>query len=394
LLNTRSVFAARVALERDATTRLRRLRDAAGDAARQRVRPTRPRMRALVAAPGARLHWRPVPAPPPPGPLEAVVHPIAVATCDMDKPLVLGATPFLLPLRLGHECIAEVVSVGEDVTTVSPGQRVVVPFQISCGACLPCLHGYTSNCISVPPISMYGFGVGGGHWGGALSDELVVPYADAMLVPLPDGVDPVKAASVADNVCDAYRHIAPYLPEILTRDPGGEVLIVACVQRRPVFSHSVPLYAGLVAQALGARNVVLADTRATVRDQAQRLGLDVIHPRELRRRQPAPLVVDISGHPRGLWLSLIHTAADGVCSSAGGLHSFARIPTGLMYGRNMTFHVGRTDARTLIPQVLGLISDGRLHPEVVTTAVAPMDEAPSALRDHVMSDSAKTILVA
>jgi alcohol dehydrogenase len=109
--------------------------------------------------------------------------PLPVATCDLDRPLALGATPFPLPLRFGHECVAEVLSVGDQVARLRPGQRVVVPFQISCGSCSPCQAGHTGNCASVPPISMYGFGVAGGHWGGALSDQLAVPYADAMLVP-------------------------------------------------------------------------------------------------------------------------------------------------------------------------------------------------------------------
>jgi D-arabinose 1-dehydrogenase-like Zn-dependent alcohol dehydrogenase len=104
--------------------------------------------------------------------------------------LALGGTPFLLPLHFGHECVAEVLSVGERVATVKPGDRVVVPFQISCGSCGACRAGLTANCEAVPPVSMYGFGVGGGHWGGAVSDELAVPYADGMLVPLPSGVQP------------------------------------------------------------------------------------------------------------------------------------------------------------------------------------------------------------
>ena len=41
-------------------------------------------------------------------------------------------------------------------------------------------------------------------------EQLAVPYADAMLVALPDGIEPVAAASVADNVCDAHRHVAPH----------------------------------------------------------------------------------------------------------------------------------------------------------------------------------------
>jgi alcohol dehydrogenase len=239
---------------------------------------------------------------------------------------------------------------------------------------------------------MYGFGVAGGHWGGALSDQLAVPYADAMPVPLPATLDPVAAASVADNVCDGYRHVAPFLPELLRRDPDAEVLIVAGVTRRPVFSPSISLYAGLVARALGARGVHLADTRPRVRDHAQRLGLLALHPEELRRRRPAPLVVDGSAHPRGLRLALSNTAPDGVCSSAGTLHVRASLPVGLMYGRNVTFHIARTHARTRIPQVLQLMYEGRLHPEAVATTVASLEDAPGVLHEHVIGDSTKTIL--
>jgi alcohol dehydrogenase len=392
LLTPRTVAAAHIALERDATIRWHRLTAAASDGACERLRPAHGRMRALVASPGGRLSWRAVPAPPPPRPQGALVHPIAVATCDLDRALALGATPFPLPLRFGHECVAEVLSVGDQVAHIRPGQRVVVPFQISCGSCSPCLAGHSGNCASVPPISMYGFGVAGGHWGGALSDQLAVPYADAMLVPLPAALDPVAAASVADNVCDGYRHIAPFLPDLLERDPDAKVLIVAGVTRRPMFSPSIPLYAGLVARALGARRVHLADVRPPVRYHAGRLGLLPLHPGELRRHLPAPLVVDGSAHSRGLRLALSKTAPDGVCSSAGTLHVRASLPVGLMYGRNVALHIARTHARTHIPQVLKLMSEGRLHPEAVATTVASLEDAPGVLHEHLIGDGTKTIL--
>jgi len=304
----------------------------------------------------------------------------------------LGATQFALPLHLGHECVAEVLAVGERVRSVKAGERVIVPFQINCGACPSCLAGHTGNCASVPPVSMYGMGLLAGHWGGAFSDQLAVPFAEAMLVPLPDGVAPVAAAGLADNVCDAYRHVAPHLPSLLEADSDAEVLIIGAVKASSLFPPSVPLYCAMIAQALGAGNVHVADARPSVREQAERLGCDVLHPRRLSRRPPAPLVIDVTVNRLGLALAC--TAPDGVCSSSGSLHRSARVPLLKMYGRNMTLHVGRTHARALIPQVLELLLDGRLHPESVVSTLAPIDDAPAALREHFLQRGVKAVLTA
>jgi alcohol dehydrogenase len=376
-----------LAFERNREQRLKRLTSAMSE---RRRSADRGRMRALLATPGGRLRWHEAPTPPAPGPDAAIVHPIAASTCDLDCALALGATQLPLPLHLGHECVAEVLEVGERVSTVKPGERVIVPFQVSCGECLPCQSGHTGSCTSVPPISMYGFGLAGGHWGGAFSDRLAVPFADAMLVGLPEGIDPAAASGLADNVCDAYRHIAPHLPSLLERDPDAEVLIVSVAARDSLFSGSVALYTGLIALALGARRVVLADGRPHIRAEAQRLGMQTLEPRELKRRAPAPLVVDMSFD--ALPLALANTAPDGICTCAGSLHHSARVPLLLMYGRNMTLHVGRAHARTLIPRVLELMTQGDLHPLDVSTRIAPLDEAPRVLAEHVRGGVIKTIL--
>ncbi len=392
LLMPDAAAATRASFERDAGERAQRLSATIADRTMGGAR-SRPRMRALTAAPGARLRWRSVAAPRPPGPRGAIVRPIAASTCDMDCPVMLGATPIALPLHLGHECVAEVLSVGGEVATVRPSDRVIVPFQINCGDCHACRAGRTGSCTSVPPISMYGFGIATGHWGGAFSEQLAVPYADAMLVPLPDGIDPAAAASVADNICDAYRHIGPHLPAVLADDPDAEILILAAVRRRSLFTPSCPLYVGLIARALGARHVYFADSRPGVRAQAERLGMKALHPNELRGRAPFPLVADVS--VASLDLALSSTAPDGVCSSSGGLHRRARIPFVQMYIRNVTLHVGRTHVRALIPEVLELMSSGDLRPETVTTTVAALDDAPAVLREHFLGgESVKTVLTA
>jgi threonine dehydrogenase-like Zn-dependent dehydrogenase len=170
------------------------------------------------------------------------------------------------------------------------------------------------------------------------------------------------------------------------------VLILAGLPRRPLFSASVPIYAGLVARALGVRRVHLVDRRDHVCAHAERLGLIAHPPSELRRLPAAPLVVEAAGTPAGLRTALAHTAPDGICTSAGSLHRSARIPVARMYGRNATYHVSRTHARAVIPHVLDLMRGGALRPEQVTTHVAPLDDAPRAIKSHVLGEATKTVL--
>ncbi|HEX8053631.1 MAG TPA: alcohol dehydrogenase catalytic domain-containing protein, partial [Thermoleophilaceae bacterium] len=196
------------------------------------------------------VEWREAPEPALGGDGEAIVRPLAVALCDLDSAFLTGAVPVGDGFPFGHECVAEVVEVGDGVESVRPGDVVVVPFQISCGACEACEAGHTGSCRTVPRGSAYGMKPLGGDWGGALADRLRVPFADAMLVPLPDGLEPAAVASVADNVPDGFRTVAAPL----AATPGAEVLVVGG------FARSVGLYATAAAVALGASRVVYADT--------------------------------------------------------------------------------------------------------------------------------------
>ena len=118
------------------------------------------------------------------------MRPLAVALCDLDRPIITGEAPVPPPVAIGHECVAEVVEVGEEVASFAPGDLVVVPFQISCGACDRCRAGLTGDCREVPPGSMYGFGAFGGDWGGLVSDLARVPVRRARCsCRVPDGVD-------------------------------------------------------------------------------------------------------------------------------------------------------------------------------------------------------------
>lgn len=388
LARPNALSAARIPLQRDVGMRAAQVLDV-----RRSARRTT-RMRGLIATPGGKLQWRSIARPSFSSPGGALVRPLAVATCDVDRAMMLGRTPFPLPLHLGHECVAEVVEVGDDVSSVGVGDRVAVPFQISCGQCAPCLRGHTGSCASVPPTSMYGFGISGGLWGGALADLMAVPYADAMLVRVPDNVDSAAAAGVGDNICDAYRQVAPHLPGLLAADPDAEILIVGRLDRDDPMTSSAMLYTGLIAKALNARRIYLVDGRSAVRQRAEDLGFRSLDPRHPREWPTAPLTVDGTGTPAGLRQVIRHTAPDGVCTCVWSFHRRGSIPLAACYLRNITLHIGRSHVRSVMPAVLDLIASGALRPESVTTSVASFDDAPTALREHCRDDALKTILLA
>src|SRR3954452_5377691 len=111
-------------------------------------------MRSLTVTEDRVVDWHEVADPRIQGPGEAIVRPLAVALCDLDRPIIIGEPPVPPPVAIGHECVAEVVEVGEGVTSFAPGDLVVVPFQISCGTCDRCRAGLTGDCREVQPGSM------------------------------------------------------------------------------------------------------------------------------------------------------------------------------------------------------------------------------------------------
>jgi alcohol dehydrogenase len=317
------------------------------------------------------LRWEEAPDPALEGPDAALVRPIAVAACDLDGAMVRGLVPAPAPFPFGHECVAEVVETGDGVASVRAGQLVVVPFQISCGACDACIRGRTGACESYRGTPMYGFGALGGDFGGALADLVAVPHADAMLVPLPSGVDPVVSASAADNIPDALRTVLRPLRAF----PEADVLVVGGG------APSIGLYAAGLAVALGAASVTYIDEDSRRLAVAEGYGARVFRDFPTERIGRFPVTVDASTRPDGLRFVLERTAPDGIATSVGIYFGDTPLPMFDMYVRGVTFHTGRPHARALIPEVLGLIASGRFDPAPVVSSVVPWEDAAAVLAD-------------
>jgi alcohol dehydrogenase len=357
-------------------------------------------MRHLVVTGTRKLEWQEAPDPELRSPAGALVRPIAAARCDLDglflchrltlaaarladaaglvDPMFLdtfGRPPFAFPLPYGHECVAMVVRVGEETRSVRAGDCVVVPFQISCGRCALCARGLTAHCATDrrTPVAAYGFGGATGGWGGAVSDLLYVPHADAMLLPIPPGVDPAALASAGDNLPDGYRAVAPHLAAL----PGAPVLVVGGRAK------SIGLYAAASAVALGSSRVDYVDGSRDRLEIAARLGA---HPIAIDRRGRVPglveypITVDASGSAKGLSLAIRSLGPGGVCTTvAFHVRRNTAVPLWRMMMRGNTLVTGLANVRADLPAVLELVRQRRLDPARVTTLSAAWDDAPRAL---------------
>jgi threonine dehydrogenase-like Zn-dependent dehydrogenase len=329
-------------------------------------------MMQLVFIGPSRLEWQEAPEPRLLSASDALVRPIAVATCDLDTALVHGDAPFEGPFPLGHEGVAEVVAVGDDVKSVVPGDRVIVPFQINCGHCERCQRGLTASCLTAGVGAMYGLEPYGGPWGGFFADLVRVPWADAMLLGLPLGVDPISVASMSDNIPDAWRTVAPHLAGI--SDPS--VLIVGGG------GPSVPFYSIGIAKALGVEHVDYVDHDHHRLAKAERLGATPIERSPDRPNVSYSLTVCTARDRAALVYALRSTEPDGTCAcNTIFFEGDVALPMLEMYSRGVTLVTGRVNARAAIPAALDLVVRGLFRPGDVTDSLISWDDAPASLTD-------------
>jgi alcohol dehydrogenase len=337
-------------------------------------------------------------------PGDAIVRPFVAGRCDGDtvpihRPVsralqlgmalrlvdpvvgcICGSVPFKGPFAIGHECVAEIVAVGADVEQLHVGQRVVVPWAISCGSCPQCLRGLTSKCATTrrSTLAAFGFGAASGSWGGVVADAVRVPFADHMLVPVPAAVPAARVAAAGDNLADAWRSVVP----ALAARPGASVLILGGGAR------SIGLYAAGLAVASGAevvdyvdddaaRNQIAASFGARARAPARASAAD--GPRRETYGRRYDVVVEATSTASGLRRAIRALAPGGVCTAVGYyLGSGTRVPLMRMYATDTTLRLGVCHARAILPDLLAFVERTAFPAERVTTLTAAWEDAPRA----------------
>lgn len=328
-------------------------------------------MRQLSFLRPGQVDWESVPDPVLTGPDIALLRPLAVARCDLDIAMVSGIFPG--PYPVGHEVVGEVVAVGEDVRTHRVGDRVLVPFQVSCGTCRQCTGLRFAACTTYRARAgaAFGFGEAGGGHGGAVADLLAVPAAEHLLLAAPGALSAAELCTLPDNVVDAYRTVGPHLAE----RPGADVLVLAD------FPGAIGLYAVACALALGAAGVRYVDSDPERRAAAETMGADVIaHDGDWPRRYDrAAITVDCTGSVDGLACCLRSTEDYGVCTGVAiQFTPTTPVPLLEMYTRGVTLLTSRADSRRYLPEVIDLAATGVLRPLDIPTTVVDWADAATA----------------
>lgn len=357
------------------------------------------------------LEWRDRPDPRLESATDALVRPFIASRCDGDvlplhhpvsRPMqvglklhlidpvladITGQIPFQGPFGIGHECIAQVTAVGADVQHLQVGDTVVVPWSVSCGECRECRSGITAKCSTTQAespgktLAAYGFGPSCGPWGGVVTDSMRVPYAEHMLVKLPDGMDPLRVAAAGDNLSDAWRAVAPALADA---PDDASVLVIGGGAR------SIGLYAAGLAAALGAATVDYVDDDPERLAVAEGLGATV---HEVRRKRWTSVLsattgrydvaVEASSTEQGLRDSLRALGPGGVCTAVGYYVGMGtKVPVMDMYATTATLRVGVSSVRPRLPELLDFVARTDFPAERVTSTLLPWEDAPEGYAAH------------
>ncbi|QNN52381.1 zinc-dependent alcohol dehydrogenase family protein [Nocardioides mesophilus] len=298
-----------------------------------------------------------------------VVEVRATGVCRSDWHAWQGHDPVRLPHVPGHELAGVVAEVGPQVRTRRVGERVTVPFVCGCGRCALCAAGDAQVC---PDQTQPGF-----TGPGSFAELVALHAADLNLVPLPDSVDFVTAASLGCRFATAYRALTAH-----GRVGAGDwVAVHGC--------GGVGLSAVMIAVALGAR-VVAVDVAPAALARAGELGAEVLVP---GGPDAAARIVEATAGGAGVSLDALGSPATAVasveCLRPRGRHvqvglllgaaSTPPLPMDRVLAKELEIYGSHGMAARDYPALLRLVESGAVRPGELVGRVIGLDEAGAAL---------------
>jgi alcohol dehydrogenase len=327
-------------------------------------------MKALVYhGPGLRS-WEEKPDPTLQEPTDAVVRIDSATICGTDLHILKGDVPEVQPgTVLGHEAVGTVVETGAAVTTLEPGDRVLISCITSCGRCAFCKQGH------------YGLCTGGGGWifghliDGLQAEYARVPFADTSVYKVPDELTDEQVLFLADILPTAY--------EVGVLNGGvGPGDTIAIVGAGPIGLATV-----LTAKLYTPGKIVAIDLADSRLEKARELGADVTinngkedaveRMMELTGGLGADVAVEAVGVPETFELCTELVRPGGRIANVGVHGHPATLHLEKLWIRDVTITTGLVDTITT-PRLLKLIEEDRLDATPFATHRFPLEETMSA----------------
>jgi threonine dehydrogenase-like Zn-dependent dehydrogenase len=347
-------------------------------------------------------------------PRDAIVRVTSTAICGSDLHLYGGFNPAMRSGDvLGHEFMGQVVEVGSAVESLSPGDRVVVPFGIACGRCFFCARGQTALCDNSNPNAgalealhghagsgLFGYSHLFGGYAGGQAEYVRVPFADFGPLRLPDTLSDEQTIFLSDVFPTGYM-----AAENCGIQPGDTVAVWGC--------GAVGQFAIRSALLLGAGRVVAIDDvpeRLRLAERSGALALDfgddddvVEQLQEITAGRGPDACVDAVGleahghsadalydqvrmklflatdRPHAL-RQAIQACRKGGTVSIPGVYGgvLDKLPFGAAFAKGLTLKMGQTHVHRYMRPLLKLVEEGRIEPSFVISHRIPLSDAPAA----------------
>ena len=350
-------------------------------------------------------------------PRDAIIRVTSTAICGSDLHLYDGVIPGVMPGDiLGHEFMGEVVETGP-LSTLVRGQRVVVPFTISCGRCFHCNREEFSACDNSNPAEKqdlaekaYGHATSGifgyshmtGGYSGGQAEFVRVPFSDVGPIVVPEHLDDEQVLFLSDILPTGWM-----AAENAQIEPDDTVAIWGC--------GPVGLFAVQSALAMGAAKVIAIDHYPHRLELARGLGADIINFRETNVLEAlmdmsgglgVDAVIDAVGmeahgfaidnifditkqnigigadRAAALRQALLAVRKGGRVSVPGVYGGLAdKFPLGALMEKGLQLRTGQTHVQRYMKDLLARIEDGTLDTTFLISHRLPLEEAATGYRN-------------
>ena len=284
-------------------------------------------------------------------PRDAVVRVTLGSICTSDLHIKHGSVPRAVPgITVGHEMVGVVESVGADVTSIKPGDRVTVNVETFCGECFFCQKGFVNNCTDPNGGWALGCRIDGGQ-----AEFVRAPYADQGLNKIPDSVTDEQALLVGDVLATGFwaARISEITPEdtvlIIGAGPTG-ICTLLCVMlkapKRIIVCEKDPARIAFVQEHYP--NVLVCtpeECKAFTLANSDHGGADV--------------VLEVAGAKDTFRLAWECARPNAIVTVVALYDEAQTLPLPDMYGKNLTFKTGGVDGCDCA-EILSLIEQGKI----------------------------------